>query len=141
MFILPRCSIKMNLVYWLSFCPGSLKCWSTNDAFCNFVFLVVNQSKIKLTFRFTRVLHMTKSAFCKVYYKFTFKTKVIEDAVSSFSDAVCRTVWMYNLLATHISEFRKTIGWEAGFFFGFCYLHYFYVLFLLNAKIGICWKM
>ena len=35
---------------------------------------------------------MTKSAFCKVYYKFTFKTKVIEDAVSSFSDAVCRTV-------------------------------------------------
>ena len=34
---------------------------------------------------------MTKSAFQKVYYKFTFTIGVIEDAVSSFSDIACKT--------------------------------------------------
>ena len=34
---------------------------------------------------------MTKSAFYKVYYKFAFTIKVIEDVVSFFSDIACKT--------------------------------------------------
>ena len=35
---------------------------------------------------------MTKCAFHKAYYTFTFTIKVIEDAVSSSSDIACKTV-------------------------------------------------
>ena len=34
---------------------------------------------------------MTESAFDKVYHKFTFTIKVIEDAVTFFSDIACKT--------------------------------------------------
>ena len=53
---------------------------------------------------------MTKSAVHKVYYQFTFTVKVVEDAVSFFSDITRKTAWMYNLYAAQVSrEFKYEI--------------------------------
>ena len=89
------CSSFEVLIYW--------RC-----ILSDYVFSVVNPSKIKLNFWFTDALDMGKSAFHKVDYQLTYTIKVIEDAVSFFSVIACKIPWMHNLSATQLSQFRKT---------------------------------
>ena len=58
---------------------------------------------------------MTNSAFHKVYYKFTFTIKVIEDAVSSFRVIACKLLKCRTCLQTHFSRFQKTLGSKIDF--------------------------
>ena len=58
---------------------------------------------------------MKKSTLHKVYYKFTFTIKVIQDAVSSFSYIAGKNVRMHNFFATQVYQFWKTLGGETDF--------------------------
>ena len=78
---------------------------------------------------------MTKSAFQKVYYKFTFTIRVIEDAVSSFSDIALKLLECTTCLQ-HRFPISKNTWWRNQFYslcsFAPCYLKYFY--FLVNPE-------
>ena len=69
---------------------------------------------------------MTNSAFHKVYYKFTFTIKVIDDAVSSFRVIACKLLKCRTCLQHTFPDFKKHLVAKPILFFEFfCTLLFF----------------